>query len=232
MTIFTISDLQEPASEVGAALEATREAHHRIANHFALIASVARMRAQRASGGAIGLAEYGTAMEGLAANIEAAARLHRQLSEKPTRDRLEGRPMIEQLCSDLQAALLDPHDWTLVCRVAPRCMFRAGQITPICIIITELVTNAVKYAHPSGVAGALSVDVGTDPDGSLVVRVCDDGVGLPEGFDLKSGRRKGLAIVRALAMNLKATFTLESDELGTTALLVVPRAGLSVVSSA
>ncbi len=53
---------------------------------------------------------------------------------------------------------------------------------PLGFIVVEFFTNAVKYAHPSGVTGMLSVAC-RHGNGSITVDVADDGVGLPDGFN-------------------------------------------------
>ena len=62
-------------------------------------------------------------------------------------------------------------------------------------IVVELVTNAVKYAHPTGVAGEIRCDVSSAPDGRITVEVSDDVVGLPEGMDPMKASSLGLRVV-------------------------------------
>ena len=94
-------------------------------------------------------------------------------------------------------------------------------IVPIALIVSEMVTNAVKYAHPAGVAGR--IDVGCQRDGnSIIVEVADDGVGLPENFDVLEGGELGFRIVRALAGQLDARPIFDSDTLGLRFLLLLP----------
>jgi two-component sensor histidine kinase len=96
-----------------------------------------------------------------------------------------------------------------------------NQALPIGLIVCEVVTNAVKYAHPSGVPGRLAVACGRSGD-HLVIDVVDDGVGLPDGFDPASGGQIGLNSIRALAGQLGATMTFASDPLGVAFQLRVP----------
>ena len=69
------------------------------------------------------------------------------------------------------------------------------QVQPITLIICEIMTNAMKYAHPAGVPKVHMKVVCRFPlpDGSLFVSVSDDGVGLPEGFEHRQGRRHRLS---------------------------------------
>jgi two-component sensor histidine kinase len=61
--------------------------------------------------------------------------------------------------------------------IDPRHARHAGLIT------AELLTNASKYAHPTGLPVKVNVHCETNDDGSFLVAVTDDGVGFPENFD-------------------------------------------------
>ena len=72
--------------------------------------------------------------------------------------------------------------------------------TPLAVVLTELLQNVVDHAFPDGSAaegGQTEVELGNDGR-ELCVRVVDDGVGLPAGFDLESSTGLGLQIVRTL----------------------------------
>jgi two-component sensor histidine kinase len=78
----------------------------------------------------------------------------------------------------------------------------AGVATPLAVVLNELLQNAVDHAYPgaldlTGEPGKVRVEIErTDPE--LVLRVTDDGVGLPPGFDLDGATGLGLSIVRTL----------------------------------
>ena len=212
--------------------EPAREAHHRIANSLALIASFARMQAARAErpSDMIDPLEFGSLLVGLAANIEAVASLHRYLSQTPSNDSVDACAAIKELCAELKSAFSFSGQWTFAGSFHSRCMMPPSRIIPICIVITELVTNAIKYAHPGGVQGLLTIDVRPASDGSLALEVMDDGVGFPEGFNVEAGGNIGLGIVRALVKDLNGSLKFDSDELGTVVRLRIPRTMLAVVA--
>jgi len=215
-----------------AIFEPSQEANHRIANNLALIASFARIQASRAERPAdtTDPRDFGSLLLGLAANIDAVARLHRHLLQTPSQDSVDACMIIKELCIELKSAFSFSGLWTFACSFHSRCMLPSRHIIPISIIITELVTNAVKYAHPGGVPGILTIDVRSASDRSLVVEVMDDGVGFPEGFDIEAGGNIGLGVVRALVKDLHGTLSIEYDELGTVARLRVPQSALTLVA--
>ena len=75
---------------------------------------------------------------------------------------------------------------------------------PSGLILSELVTNVLKYAFPGAGGGSATVSVRMAGD-RVVLGVDDDGVGLPRGFDAVAGGSFGWELVRALVMQLGGT---------------------------
>jgi two-component sensor histidine kinase len=101
-------------------------------------------------------------------------------------------------------------------------LVRADCAGPIMLIVGEAVTNAVKYAHPTGVPGKVHVDCRRDKDGALLIEVADDGVGLPEGFNPATDGDFGFKLMRGLSDRLGAVLTFVSESLGLRMTLRVP----------
>jgi PAS domain S-box-containing protein len=82
-----------------------------------------------------------------------------------------------------------------------------SRATPTGLIINELVTNSLKYAFPPDIIAALNgrkepCTIGirmAKEDGSYLLKVFDNGVGLPAGFDPRTGKSLGLKLVNFLA---------------------------------
>jgi two-component sensor histidine kinase len=80
---------------------------------------------------------------------------------------------------------------------------------PCGIILNELVSNALKYGFPNGRRGAVYVDVKSGPNRTLRMVVGDNGVGLPEGFNLDEAESLGLKLVRMLTYQLQGELRVE-----------------------
>ncbi len=70
--------------------------------------------------------------------------------------------------------------------------------TPLAVILNELLQNAFDHAYPEDSGGGDVVLHLVRTAAELVVDVTDEGMGLPEGFDVGSSRGLGLSIVRTL----------------------------------
>jgi two-component sensor histidine kinase len=95
------------------------------------------------------------------------------------------------------------------------------------MVVTELLQNAAEHAFPEGEPGSIELVAEREGDG-LVVRVRDDGVGLPDGFDQAASDGLGLQIVRTLVTTeLGGTLTMgppADGGRGTEVVLNLPRA--------
>jgi two-component sensor histidine kinase len=72
---------------------------------------------------------------------------------------------------------------------------------PCGLICNEILTNALKYAFPDGRQGTILVK-GQKRHDTYVLIIQDDGVGLPEGVDIKTITSLGMRLVSMLAQNM------------------------------
>jgi two-component sensor histidine kinase len=77
---------------------------------------------------------------------------------------------------------------------------------PCALIINELVSNSLKYAFPlsrrAEGPGEISVSLTRDTGNSILLTVSDNGVGLPEGFEIEHSDSLGLKLVSVLVKQL------------------------------
>ena len=87
--------------------------------------------------------------------------------------------------------------------------------TPLALVVSELLQNAVEHGFPDGHPGG-HVRIVLENDGvELCVRVEDDGVGLPPGFSLETNSSLGLTIVSALVdSEMSGVLSMESPANG------------------
>jgi two-component sensor histidine kinase len=105
----------------------------------------------------------------------------------------------------------------------------AAVATPLVMAVTELLQNAAEHAFPDTEPGTIELVAERTGD-DLVVRVRDDGAGLPEDFDVATSEGLGLQIVRTLVTSeLGGSLSMGTPpggRGGTEAVLTVPGAAL------
>ncbi len=209
------------------------EVHHRVANSLAILASFVRLQAASLAREGIDLSptEAKFLLEEIGARIETVARFNRLLSVDPERPRVALDRFLAAACQVLGDSIARDSGAELFCH-APPCEIDREQAELVGAIVAELVTNAVKYAHPAGAPGRIDVRCRATCEGLLDISVADDGVGLPEGFDPAASRGLGMRVIRSLARQLDAEVDFDSHSLGLTVRLTVPTAATASLSLA
>lgn len=238
---LTRHEAQLAAAEVRQGL-LIKEIHHRVKNNLQIIASLLNLQANRIKQ-PDSKAEFASARD----RVRALATLHRHLYQEGEPEAMGLRGFIEELCAQLLQAMgervapLAPATSAADARAArrikldiavPDIELSADQAVPIALIITEAVSNAVKYAFPGGRTGCIALsltEIGADAsaDGTERLRlvIADDGIGIQEGrVETESGVRDGLGIqlIRGFARQLGATLDVVRGP-GTTYTVDIPR---------
>jgi two-component sensor histidine kinase len=86
----------------------------------------------------------------------------------------------------------------------------AKQLQPLGIIMNELLTNTMKYAFEGRAHGMITVTA-SHAQGSVMVIVRGDGIGLPDGFSLELSKGFGLQLIQGLMQQLRGSMRIERD---------------------
>ena len=87
------------------------------------------------------------------------------------------------------------------------------QAIPSGLIVNELVSNALKYAFIGRKEGTIILRAAM-VSCKIEIEVSDNGMGLPENFELNKGDSLGLYLIQALAEQLNAELVVKSTEQG------------------
>jgi two-component system, sensor histidine kinase PdtaS len=169
-----------------------REIHHRVKNNLQTISSLLRLQARRLSN-----PEAKAAVSESVRRIRTIALVHEALSREPGDDVTFVeivRPLLRLAEESLQSPdrpvrfVLQGDGGRVAARVA----------TPLSVVLTELLQNAVDHGFPEGSGGGMVVVRLANDDERLSIRVVDDGRGVDPGFRLEDATGLGLSIVRTL----------------------------------
>ncbi len=193
-----------------------REIHHRVKNNLQTVSALLRLQARR-----IDDPGASAALNEAVRRIASIALVHETLSNSP-----DASVDFDQVLDSLVSHALE-----LSPRMSELNINRTGKLgalepriaTPLALVVTELIHNALEHGLAE-TGSSLSIEVEVTP-ADLFVTISDDGVGLPQGFDIATSPNLGLQIVRTLTENeLRGTLKLISENNQTRAILKFPTA--------
>ena len=194
-----------------------REIHHRVKNNLQTVASLLRLQSRR-----LGSPEAVQALAESVRRISSIALVHETLSQD-SRQRVSFDKVAHRLVDMLAVGLTDPEQ-----PVHMRLEGAAGELpaevaTPLALVLSELLQNSVEHAFPDR-GGTVLVELDRRP-ASLVLRVRDDGVGVPDGWRIERDANLGLQIATTLVdseLGGKLSVGPSEDGPGTTCEAVLP----------
>src|SRR5436305_13362079 len=167
-----------------------REIHHRVKNNLQTVAALLRLQARRVS-----VPEARAALEESVRRVSSIAVVHETLSGT-----LDETVRFDEVADRIIVMVIDvaaPENLRLR-RSGTFGVLPAEVATPLAMVLTELVQNAVEHGFGADRSGTVEVEVTRGEGDALQLQVRDDGRGLPATFSLDGSDRLGLQIVRTL----------------------------------
>ena len=211
-TIVDITERRRVQENLEKALEEKtvllNEVHHRVKNNLQVIASLLNLQATHASD-----LRLRAILSESRSRVKAMALTHQLLYERKDYSRIELGEYLERLAQLLLSSYREDSTHITLRRVMPEApqFLDLDRAIPCGLIVNELVTNAFKHAFPDGRCGEICIELHVDNDDFHLV-VADNGVGLPDGFDLGNIKSLGLQLVPLLVDQLNGHFSVEGGQ--------------------
>ncbi len=169
-----------------------REIHHRVKNNLQTISSLLRLQARRLTN-----PEAKAAVSESVRRIRTIALVHESLSREPGDD-VTFIEIVRPLLRLAEEGLQSPDRPVRFTVRGDGGRIPATIATPLSVVLTELLQNAVDHGFPEGSAGGGVVVRLENGDTRLAIQVVDDGHGVAPSFKLDDATGLGLSIVRTL----------------------------------
>jgi two-component sensor histidine kinase/plasmid stabilization system protein ParE len=208
------------AAEVAAARDRAemllKEVNHRVANSLALVSSLAHLQAK-----ALADSEARDALLAFQRRVLAVAQVHRRLYTSCDVSHVQLDQYLEGLVDELRTSFAGQCNVDAIRLEAGPMQLPTDQAIWLGVIVTELVSNACKYAYPQDLRGEVRIRLEPAGETSPRLLVEDDGVGLKAGAP--TGTALGTRIVAAMARSLGARLETAEAPRGTRLILHLPR---------
>jgi len=191
-----------------------KEIHHRVKNNLAIVISLLSMQGSKNND-----PEFQKLIRDIELRIRSMALIHEHLYRSENFDKIPLSNYIQSLVSMISSTF-SGHNISLKMELE-EILVNIETALPLGLITNELLTNAYKYAYPDMSEGIVSLKLETiDPDGFRLT-VSDNGIGLPEGFDLRNQETLGMFIIRLLIEQLDGSINITTGG-GVSACITVP----------
>ena len=189
-----------------------REVNHRVANSLQIVSAMVRLQSA-----ALDDAGARLALEDTQRRIAAIAQVHRRLYTSNDVEQVDMREYLGALVDELGETWSSPVAPRTLSLVAEPIRLATDRAVSLGVIVTELVSNACKYAYPAS-GGEVRVSLADEGDGHFRLAVEDDGVGMVTGAAPR-GTGVGTKLIRAMAQSLQTIVEYDTARTGVRATL-------------
>ncbi len=187
------------------------EVDHRVKNNLQLISSLLLLQNRRVADPAVK-----QALRGMLERVSAIATVHRRLFQSDDVERFDVSAFVRDLVADvIGSSGRDDIQFSLDLE---RVDVAASKAAPLALVISELLSNAMRHAFVEGRPGRIFVGISRIDD-AFRIEITDDGVGV-EASTRSSGF--GLTIVQLLCQQLKANCQTTDASPGTRVVINLP----------
>ena len=185
------------------------EVNHRVANSLAMVAALVGLQSN-----AIANEEARQALSETQARIQAIAGVHRHLYVTDDVRSVKIGDYLNSLAAELETTMQAAGTAGRIRVEVENISIPTEKAASVGVVVTELVTNALKYAYPDGEAGEVRILVSRRADAGIDLSVEDDGIGW-DGTGTPQGTGLGSRIVKAMAHGLGASVAYARSGRGT-----------------
>jgi two-component sensor histidine kinase len=185
-----------------------REVYHRVKNNLQIISSLLGLQAETVADEAVRGMFYESQRR-----IQAMSLVHQRLYGAEDLASIDTRTYLQSLVGDL-ARMYDP-EGRIAFDIQAESEMNIDTAVPCGLILTELVSNAFKYALPEAEPGQISVTLRPEAEHRWLLVVQDNGVGIPSDIDIAHTNSLGLTLVHDLVSQLEGSVQVDRSQ-GTT----------------
>lgn len=183
-----------------------REIHHRVKNNMQVISSLLSLQAQKLDD-----VRAREAIKECQERIRSMSLIHDKLYQQEALHRIEFSSYLRSLAAHLFHAYQVDASLIQLKIEAEKTFLNLNTAIPCGLIVNELITNALKHAFAPGQKGEIIISLNQKQNGNYLLKVKDNGRGLPPELNLKEPGTLGLEIVTILVNQLGGRLEIKVD---------------------
>jgi two-component sensor histidine kinase/ActR/RegA family two-component response regulator len=180
------------------------EIHHRVKNNLQVIDSLLDLEAVRIEDPVIL-----RVLKNSSSRVKSMAMVHQVLYESQDFERVEFKVLLDELVPMIVDSFAAFPERITATVDATDVSLPIDTAIPCALVITELLSNALKHAFPDGADGEIHIELLHEMNDKIRLTVSDNGVGLSDKIDLQGSSTLGLQLVNILVEQLHGDIFLE-----------------------
>ncbi|MGN8226852.1 histidine kinase dimerization/phosphoacceptor domain -containing protein [Gracilimonas sp. BCB1] len=185
------------------------EVHHRVKNNLAVISGFLQMQEFVSENELVKSALLTNHMR-----VKSMALIHEDLYNVSNFNGIRFDHYLAQLLEFIEEKRSPKDKFIRLKMSIGRVEMNVNQAVPLALIINELVSNAYEFAFEGREKGTIKVDLKAE-DEEVSISVKDDGIGLPEGFELENSPTLGTTLVLSYSEQIDSEIDINTGPEGT-----------------
>ncbi|MBD8064505.1 hypothetical protein IC608_03335 [Devosia sp. PTR5] len=173
-----------------------REIHHRVKNNLQSVQSLVRMQEMPTS-----------AKVDLQSRLTAMVAMHEHIYRHDRYEEIDASELIPVVVDDVVRSYGSHVEVSYDLSSLP---VDRDHLTPLSLLLAELVTNALKYAFPDNREGRIAISLEPAGEGRCLLRVSDNGVGMAEPLP-GAPQSMGMRLIRGVVAQMAGHYAFTVD---------------------
>ena len=181
------------------------EIHHRVKNNLAVISGLLQMQIWETQD-----TTAETALKDSQLRVQSIALVHEKLYQSENLSYIQFDYYIRDLLQAISSTYMDTHVSVSIKTDLDDIVLNINQAIPCSLLLNELIVNAYKHAFDNGAGGNIYVKTHKNED-TIHLYVKDDGVGLPQDFELDDANSLGMTLINTLTQQLNGEISMKNE---------------------
>ncbi len=188
------------------------EIHHRVKNNLAVITGLLDLQSHSSEN-----EDVQNALKDSQMRINTMALIHEKLYQNDTLSNIDFSRYIVELVEVIEKSHQKTADKIDIRLDLDKIEFTITQAIPCGLLLNEILTNSFKHAYPDQFSGKpeIQISLSSEDENKILLKVSDNGVGLPEDFEDLGKTSLGLTLIKTLCRQIDAEMSVIGSQ-GTT----------------